>query len=174
MKQHSVFYPAPTLAVARANAARYPWAAEMQREIVEKVEPWVKLSDDELWEMMFGNTVTRSWMVWSNGHCPSCKEDVPMYSWEVDAFQQPWKIRCPRCSELFPKNDFHRFYRSGLDEHGVFDPQRADRALLFNVGHPDPHDPLHRFGVDDGKGYVDGDRCWRFIGAYLIYGQRRS
>jgi len=78
---------------------------------------------------------------------------------------------CPHCRELFPKNDFEKFYRSGLDERNVFDPNRADRSLLFNAEHPDPADPLHKFAVDDGEGYVDGEKRWRFIGAYLIYGQ---
>ncbi len=94
-----------------------------------------------------------------------------MYNWQIDALEQPWKVRCPHCRELFPKNDFAAFYRSGLDAHGVFDPARADRSLLFNAEHPDPADPLHRFGVDDGEGYVEGGKRWRFIGAYLIYGQ---
>ena len=47
----------------------------------------------------------------------------------------------------------------------------ADRSLLFNVEHPHPTDPLRGFGVDDGEGYVEGEKRWRFIGADLIYGQ---
>lgn len=131
----------------------------------------MRMSDDELWSLMFGATIKRSWMVWSNGHCPSCKRDVPMYTWKMDALAKPWKTQCPHCNELFPKNDFGAYYRSGLDAKGVFDPAKADRALLFNAEHPDPGDPLRGFGVDDGEGYVDGDKRWRFIGAYLIYGQ---
>ena len=129
------------------------------------------MSDEALWDLMFGATIYRSWMVWSNGHCPACQEGVPMYNWRMDFFEHPWKLQCPHCQEMFPKNDFHRFYRSGLDEHGVFDPKLADRSLLFNTEHPDPDDPLHLFGVDDGNGYVEGDKRWRFIGTYLIYGQ---
>jgi hypothetical protein len=170
-KETSVFYPPELTAKARANVSKYPWAAEIQKNLVAAAEPWMKFSDDELWNLMFGNTIKRSWMVWSNGYCPACKKGVPMYSWVMDALKQPWKARCPHCGELFPKNDFYKFYRSGLDEHGVFDPQRADRALLFNAEHPDPKDPLHTFGVDDGEGYVEGDKRWRFIGAYLIFGQ---
>ena len=84
-------------------------------------------------------------------------------------------VRCPHCQELFPKNDFEKFHASGLDEHGVFDPKKADRALLFNTEHADKSDPKHAFGVDDGAGYVapDGKR-WRFISAYLIYGTIRT
>ncbi len=171
MKTHSVFFTSDMLRRAQANVERYPWAAELRRQVVDKAQPWLKLSDEELWNLMFGSTITRALMVWSNGHCPACKQSVPMYEWKIDAWARPWKVACPHCKQLFPTNDFHAFYRSGLDEHGVFDPQRADRALLFNVEHPDPADPLHTFGVDGGEGYIEGDKRWLFIGAYLIYGQ---
>lgn len=171
MKTRSVFAPSHLAERARANAARYPWAAEMREAVLCQAEPFLRFSDDELWEMMFGCTISRSWMVWSNGYCPACKGDVPMYNWQIDALKHPWKVRCPHCRQFFPTNDFYAFYRSGLDEHGVFDPARADRALLYNLEHPSPADPLYRFGVDDGEGYVEGERRWRFIGAYLVYGQ---
>ena len=166
-----MFYPVELVERARANAAKYPWAAAIRSRILEAAEPWMRLSDDALWRLMFGNTLRRSWMVWSNGHCPSCKKGVPMYNWVIDAFARPWKLQCPHCRELFPKNDFHRFYLSGLDEHNVFAPERADRSLLFNTEHPDPADPLHDFGVDDGNAYVEGEKRWWFVATYLIYGQ---
>ena len=171
MKQHSVFFPARLREIASINAARYPWAAVIKAQVIKEAEPWLQFSDDELWSMMFGPTITRSWMVWSNGYCPACGTAVPAYGWQVNGFTRPWKVRCPHCGELFPKNDFYRFYCSGLDEHGVFSPLLADRTLLFNTEHPDPQDPLYRFGVDDGEGYVDGEHRWRFIGYYLVYGQ---
>lgn len=170
-KTASVFCPPAAIQSAKDNARRYPWAAEIAEELVRRARPWVDLADEELWGLMFGNTIRRSWMVWSSGHCPSCGEGVPMYNWEIDAIGVPWKVRCPHCRELFPKNDFGRFYESGLDAGGVFDPTLADRSLLYNTEHPDPADPLHGFGVDDGEGYVEGDKRWRFVGAYLIYGQ---
>ncbi len=170
-KQQSIFFPTPLIENAKANCARYAWAAKMRKSVLDDAAPWMKMADQELWALQFGPNITRSHMVWSSGYCPSCRRPVPMYDWEIDAFARPWKARCPRCGELFPKNDFARFHRSGLDEHGVFDPQRADRRLLFNSGHPDPADPLHKFGVDDGEGYIEGDKRWRFIGAYLLYGQ---
>jgi len=170
-KTGSVFFTPEMLETARRNASRYEWAAKIRDSIVEAAEPWMGFTDDRLWDMMFGNTITRSWMVWSDGYCPACGEGVPMYTWEIDALEHPWKVRCPHCGEMFPKNDFHAYYLSGLDRHGVFDPALADRSLLFNTEHPDEGDPLHMFGVDDGEGYVEGDHRWRFIGAYLIYGQ---
>ncbi|MHC4444114.1 MAG: heparinase II/III domain-containing protein [Planctomycetota bacterium] len=170
-KQASAFYPSGLVANARANAEQNAWAADAQKTIVKAAEPWMKLTDDDLWNLVFGHTIKRSWMVWSNGHCPACNTSVPMYTWEIAALDRPWKTHCPHCKEIFPKNDFHAFYRSGLDANGVFDPTQADRRLLFNAEHPEPDNPLYSFGVDDGEGYVDGDKRWRFIGAYLIYGQ---
>lgn len=169
-KTTGVFISQAMLAKAKANAAKYPWAAEMRDKAVTAATPWMRLSDNELWETMFGATISRSWMVWSDGYCPACKKSVTMYAWGVNAFLRPWKVQCPCCKELFPKNDFHAFYVSGLDEHGVFDPKLADRKLLYNTDHPGPKDPLHSFGVDDGEGYVEGEHRWRFVGYYIVRG----
>ncbi|MBI4893325.1 MAG: heparinase II/III family protein [Acidobacteria bacterium] len=170
-KRTSAFYPAEVRQKAALNAQRYEWAAELRRKAVADAGRWVRMSDDELWKDVFGPRITRSHMVWSSGHCPACRKPVPMYDWQMDGWARPWKVRCPHCNELFPKNDFAAYHRSGLDEKGIFEPSRADRSLLYNLEHPDKADPLHRFGVDDGEGYVEGDKRWRFIGAYLLYGQ---
>ena len=170
-KEAGVFYPKPLIEKGRANIAKYPWAAGQKKLIIENAKPWMKLSDDELWGLMFGPTIHRSWMVLSDGCCPACGKPVPMYNWLIDAMKRPWKVQCPECKEFFPKNDFAAFYRSGLDECGIFDPKRADRSLLINTEHPDPKGPLHGFGVDDGEGFVQGEKRWRFVSAYLIYGQ---
>ncbi len=170
-KSGSVFFPEDTRLKLRTVASPSAWGESARRTAIEDAKPWLDMSDDALWDLMFGPAITRSWMVWSNGHCPACRKPVPMYSWKVDALKAPWKMECPHCAERFPKNDFLAFYRSGLDEHGVFDPGLADRSLLFNAAHPDQDDPLRAFGVDDGNGYADGENRWRFIGTYLIYGQ---
>lgn len=169
-KSGSVFFPEATRQKMRAAAAT-AWGESARRAAIEAAQPWLAMSDDALWDLMFGPTITRSWMVWSNGHCPACRNPVPMYAWKADALNVPWKLECPHCGARFPKNDFLAFYRSGLDEHGIFDPRLADRSLLFNAEHPNKNDPLHSFGVDDGNGYVEGENRWRFIGTYLIYGQ---
>ena len=170
----SAFYPPHLLERVRANIERDEWGKSIRAKAIENAEPWKKMSDEQLWSLVFGATIPRSWMVWSNGHCPACSKPVPMYDWKIDAINFPWKLRCPheQCAQLFPKNDFAKFHASGLDAHGVFDPAKADRSLLVNAEHPDENDPLRTFGVDDGTGYVnkDGQR-WRFIPAYLVYGQ---
>lgn len=166
-----MFFPADRVTSLRRNCAETAVGRQAREHIEATARPWREMSDEALWALVFGPTITRSWMVWSNGHCPACRQGVPMYTWEVEALQRPWKVRCPHCHELFPKNDFAAFYRSGLDEHRVFASARGDRTLLVNAEHPGAGDPLQQFGVDDGEGYVEGEQRWRFIGAYLIYGQ---
>lgn len=167
----SAFFNDSVVSRIRTSAERTDWGRRARRQMIDAAAPWTAMSDASLWDLMFGPTLPRSWMVWSDGFCPACRRDVRMYDWRIDAFARPWKVECPQCGELFPKNDFGRYYRSGLDRHGVFQFDRADRNLLFNGEHPDPSDPLHRFGVDDGRGYTEGENRWRFVGAYLIYGQ---
>jgi hypothetical protein len=167
----SAFFPPPLLERIRHNAGQSEWGRGLREQAVTQAQPWMKMSDEQLWKLMFGATIPRSWHVFSNGTCPSCKKSVPMYDWKMDAMAHPWKVQCPHCAEFFPKNDFAAFHESGLDAHGVFDPAKADRKLLFNVDHPDAKDPLHIFGVDDGAGYVEGASRWRFIPTYVVYGQ---
>jgi hypothetical protein len=166
----SAFYPPHLLQRVRANIDRDDWGRSIRDQAIALAEPWTRMDDEQLWKLVFGATIPRSWMVWSNGHCPSCEKPVPMYDWNIDAINEPWKLRCPHCQEQFPKNDFARFHESGLDAQGVFDPAKADRSLLFNTEHPDKNDPLHSFGVDDGTGYVQGEKHWRFIPTYLVHG----
>ncbi len=174
VKQNSTFYTERVLAAVRANVAHDKQYAVFARVLTEKAKPWRAMTDEQLWGLMFGPTLPRSWMVWSDGWCPACHKKVPMYAWKCDALAQPWKVTCPNCGEVFPKNDFGAYYRSGLDVNGIFDRAKADRTLLVNPAHPDAADPLHGYGVDDGEGYRDGEHRWRFIAAYLIYGQWRQ
>jgi len=171
MKSGSTFFPEALRRRVLENVERYAWAKQTAQRLVETARPWREMSDDALWGLMFGPSITRAWHVWSDGYCPACRGAVPMYNWLIEPLKHPWKLRCPHCQMLFPTNDFEAYYRSGLNQQGVFDPARADRSLLFHAQHPDPIDPLHRFGVDDGEGYVEGSNRWRFIGAYLIFGQ---
>lgn len=167
----SVFMTEDMRNAVLANAKADTDAKNAVNLIIERAGPWMNYSYDQLWQMMFGNTIKRSWMVWSDGYCPSCKKPVPMYDWQMDPHKKPWKVTCPHCNEDFPKNDFAKFYESGINEHGIFDPSKADRSLLFNAEHPGQDDPLRGFCIDDGEGWSADGHKWRFIGAYLIYGQ---
>ena len=61
----SLFYPAELIEKAKRNAENHAWAKRSRDRIVEAAQPWMTFSDDELWDLIFGSTIRRSWMVWS-------------------------------------------------------------------------------------------------------------
>ncbi|MCX6954541.1 MAG: heparinase II/III family protein [Verrucomicrobia bacterium] len=172
------YYTEERLAHARKNGAELDWARQRRDEAVKQAAPLVARSDEALWALVPGQalgrcidvTLDRSAKGAEQSGCLVCGDKISAhgnYPYQPDCEQETWKLTCPSCKSVFPTNDFGRFYRSGLDEHGVFDPAKADRTLLFNTEHPDPADPLHKFGVDDGLGYIDAKgRAHRFIGYY--------
>ena len=95
-------------------------------------------------------------------YCRYCGADLLKkfgdYPWITNPLTNPWKIQCPVCKRRFPSNDFGAYYRSGLDEHGVFKPGLADRTLLTNTLYPEKDTELGvtGWGVDDGFGYFPG------------------
>ena len=164
----STFYSKKTMDTIRYNVINLMEFKAAKNTAVKNAEYFMNLSYDELWEMVFGPELDRSWMVHSNGYCPKCKEPVIMYDWIIDPVNRPWKLECPKCHDLFPKNDFGIYYKSGLDHEGRFSYDRADSSLLFNAETGDKND---KFGVDDGNGYVEGQMTFRFVQTYLVYGQ---
>lgn len=178
----STFYHAQARANAQANARRYEWARKQVDEAVAAAEPWVKTSDEDLWRMIVPPKLKRAIMVNVNQGCPKCGMGIygdrgpHPYPWIAWVEGHPWKVQCPNCKELFPKNDFGAFYESGIDrETGLFDPARADRKLLFNAEHPDPKDPQHLYAVDDGSGWQRfpgglKERDW-YIGYHVYFGR---
>lgn len=172
-------YTAEKLANARANCEKYAWAKEIREKAVREAAPWVAFSDEELWAMVPGQKLPRCIDTTMDTKaktgpkrlgCLVCGEKIFTYGnypYDPDFKNKPWKLTCPSCKSVWPTNDFGKFYASALDEHGEFDPAKGDKSLLFNVDHPDPKDPLHTFGVDDGLGYIDKNgRGHRFIGYY--------
>ncbi len=171
-------YTAERLANARANTAKHDWARQLADTAVARAAQWVARSDDDLWTMVPGQDLPRCIDVTLDTKtkgpkrvgCLGCGDKINAhgnYPYEPDGEKLPWKLTCPSCGAVFPTNDFGRYYASGIDEHGLFRPAQADRSLLFNSAHPDPKDPLHTFGVDDGFGYVDASgHAHRFIGYY--------
>lgn len=166
MKHRSTFFNDRNLSRIRSNAE----GSKARETILEKVQKWDAMSMDEVWKLMYSSGLPRSHIVFSNGWCPACKEAVTMYDWIEDPFNRPWKSWCPRCGAGFPKNDFEKYYLSGLDEHREFKYELADKKLLYNEEAPDPDDPMHKFGVDDGNGYTEGEATWYFTATYILRG----
>lgn len=178
-RTHGGYFTAERLANARANAEKYDWARKIREDAVAAAAPWLARSDEELWALVPGQdlprcidvTLTRGKGPATRAGCLVCGDkihDFGNFPYEPDFERQPWKLTCPSCGVVFPTNDFAAYYRSAIDEHGLFNPARGDRRLLFNTAHPDPKDPLHLFGVDDGFGFTDEHgHTHKFIGYYV-------
>jgi len=173
-KTGSTIYTPERVANARRNIARYDWAKQQRDNTVNTADAYVRQTDDWLWNLVTPQSIPRGTQVSIPRGCPKCGKAIERFGrwpWKVDVFKRPWKIECPSCGAVFPTNDFGKFYESGKDEHGIFRPERADRSLLYNTDHPDPADPLHTYGVDDGLGWKNekGD-VYRFVGYCGHYG----
>ena len=173
-KTGSTIYTPERVANARRNIERYDWAKKLRDDAIKKADKFAYQSDDFLWALITPQSIPRGIEVNMKMGCPKCGKAIAKfgnYPWKVDVFARPWKIECPSCGEVFPKNDFAKFYESGKDANGVFHYEKADRALLFNADHPDPKDPLHTYAVDDTMGWNDGqDNVYRMVGYYGHYG----
>ncbi|MFW6438112.1 MAG: heparinase II/III domain-containing protein, partial [Armatimonadota bacterium] len=161
---------------ALRNIERYEWAADQQGAAVRAAEPYVEMSDEELWRMLPSQYVPRNCGVHDTAGCPNCGDEIlnvkepQMYMrYEYDRAANPWKLKCKNCGTLFPSNDFGAYYRSGLDDRGEFDPELADRSLLFNPEHPDPNDPDHTKWVDDGYGLESEGETLTIIAHYTYW-----
>ncbi len=163
------FVTAEQIRNARRNVERFDWAEARRDRAVERAGRWTKMDDEALWGLVTGQMIGRSTAANVEMGCPVCRDGMGRF--EMDVLADPWKIRCPTCGGRFPTNDFEAFYKSGIGPDGTFDPDRADRGLLFNTDHPHPDDPLHRFGVDDGMGWTDEtDASFKLVGVYAHYG----
>lgn len=172
------YFSQQRLAHARRNIARFSWAAELRDEAVRKAARWRAREDAALWALVPGQdlprtidvTLTRSPAGTTRQGCLSCGHAIDRFGsfpYEPEIERLDWKLTCPSCGSVFPTNDFGAYYRSGIDERGLFNPAKADRRLLFNTAHAAPDDPLRQFGVDDGFGYIDAaGNGHRFVGYF--------
>lgn len=178
-REYGGLYTAQRLANLRAEVQHDDSARKLRDEAEQNAQPWIEKNDEQLWGMVPDQDLPRCIDIAYNRlqtqsqvpPCPDCGQKVipfGSYPFQTDFQHHPWKIICPSCGAVFPTNDFAKYYASGIDEHGLFDPARANRAFLFNSAHPDPHDPLHLYGVDDGFGWTNPQthHTYKFIAYY--------
>jgi uncharacterized protein YjdB len=178
-KTRATYYTDEKVANARNNVQKYEWAKGLRDSAVAKAEKYLAQGPEFLWSMVPANTLPRSIYVNRDLGSPITGKEIDKYGnypYLGDPVNEPWKIIDPSSGYKFPTNDFGAYYRSGLDEHGFFDPERADRSLLVNTLYPEKGPT---WGVDDGFGWVDehGNR-YTFIAYYthwfLWYGSGTS
>ncbi|MDG0813607.1 OmpL47-type beta-barrel domain-containing protein [Cohnella rhizosphaerae] len=167
-KTRSTIYTEAKIDAARDNIGLYDWAAAERDSAVARANKLLSKGLDFLWDSVAGQTLPRSYAVNQTLGSPVTGKAIDAYGnypYRADPVLEPWKITDPSSGYKFPTNDFGAYYDSGLDEHGVFRPELADRSLLVNTLYPEKGPT---WGVDDGFGWVDdnGNR-YTFIAYYM-------
>ena len=175
-KTRSTLYTEERVRNARRNIAAHDWARTEMERAIGAADRFAALGYEALWELVLPQTLPRSIWVHDRLGSPVVGKEALIkygyYGWELNPDGKPWKILDPGSGYVFPTNDFEAFYRSGLDEHGIFDRSRADERLLVNVSYPE-RGPA--WGVDDGFGWIDenGEK-WTFVAYYAHWHYRRT
>ncbi|MDF2724271.1 MAG: bacterial Ig-like protein, partial [Paenibacillus sp.] len=167
-KTRSTVFTRQKVSAARKNASELEWAIQLKNDAVTRADRYIEVGLDQLWHSVPPQSLPRSITVNRNIGSPVTGLDIDRfgrYPYKFDALNDPWKIVDPTTGQRYPSNDFGAYYRSGLNRHGIFEPQLADRTLLVNTLYPDKGP---EWGVDDGFGWVDeqGNR-FTFIAYYV-------
>ncbi|MBD2864614.1 heparinase II/III domain-containing protein [Paenibacillus oceani] len=167
-KTRATYYTPDKIAAARSNVQQYAWATTLRDDAVTKADRYLSGGLEFLWNSVPAQTLPRSYGVNQQLGSPITGRAIDQYGnypYTADPVQQPWKIVDPSSGYTFPTNDFGAYYTSGLDEHGVFRPELADRGLLVNTLYPEKG---AGWGVDDGFGWVDDQGIrYTFIAYYV-------
>ena len=80
----------------------------MQEEAITKANFWARMSDLELWDIVTDQSITRDIHTNTKIGCPNCGHGIDGYGnypWEQAS---EWKLQCPNCCAIYPKNDFKK------------------------------------------------------------------
>ena len=168
------FFTEEKLGNLKNNISRFAWAKERADKIISAADTYLSFGIENLLQTVTPQELFRSFAVNQDHGCPNCgKESLTKgrWSWEIDYKNAPWKVKCPNCGNIYPSNDFEGFYKSGLDEHGMFSYDRADRALLKNELYPEMGED---YAVDDGRGWLFDEKNpqegrFAFIAYYILH-----
>ena len=174
------------------NTGKYKWARDEVKSAAALADKYVD-NFEKIYSGIAGKGLPTSRQIGGYGDpeymiCRYCGTDTSAFAnggngraftWNIVV--RPWKIQCPSCKRLFPSNNFEYFYNLGLDEHGLFDRDRALKkheelfggtygtGYLKNELYPElsptinngrglrPGEKTETWGVDDGWGYIPCD-----------------
>ena len=138
-KVGSTYYTPERVAAARENIEKYDWAKSTAKTAVAKADKYLE-HVETIYNIITNHTIPRTSYLGTDddpnvGMCMYCGKTLTK-KWIVNTLVRPWKIQCPDCSRMFPSNDFDKFYRLGLDEHGEFNRQLAleENGILCGRG----------------------------------------
>jgi len=89
---------------------------------------WVKIPDEELPGRVPPPEVPRAFNSSFEG-CPVHGMELfkfGNYSWILDPFRRPWKLKCPVGGEEYPSNDFQAYLDSGMTDRSLLTGEYPD------------------------------------------------
>ena len=75
---------------ARRNIQRYAWAKAERDTAIETCAPYMARSDEEIWDLITGQSIPRGIHVNPDLGCPECGRDVYAFG------NYPWKVSLHR------------------------------------------------------------------------------
>lgn len=152
-KTGRTYYDDELMAQMRAKIERYDWAKAQVNAARTAAEPWVAMSDQELWDFVPPPGQLRALNVSFGVGCPVHGTEVfrrgGHYPWIMDP-AHPFKVKCPVGGEIYPSNDFEPWNPDSITD----EPERG----------PDY--------VDHGAGWVDENGTRYFFVAHYVFWQR--
>jgi hypothetical protein len=138
-KTRRTFYDDALMASVKQKVAEDP-SARSQAEAAKRECQWLlDMSDQELWDFLPPPEQMRAINVHIAHDCPVCGDEVNRraghYPW-ITSRDKPFKVECPVCHGVFPKNDFQPWNTEGL----AGKPAEGAEPTDYGLGWLDPKD----------------------------------
>ena len=147
-KTASTYYTEERRTAAQKNMQTYDWAKSSLKTTLGYADKFLE-TYEYLYDHMVGEGLPRSQRVGEEAdpdmyrRCRYCGVDITtLYgsgasgAYDVDIYNNKWKIKCPDCRRNFPSNDFGSFFELGKDEYGCFDvnvARQKHHEMLFHA-----------------------------------------
>lgn len=131
-KDRRTFYDEAFVAGMKQKIETQQWAKDQAAGAVAAADWLLKMSDQELWDFIPPPEQLRAINVCIAHDCPICGDEVNRkaghYPWLMSR-DKPFKVECPVCHNVFPKNDFKPWNTEGLKGKPSEDAEPTDYGL---------------------------------------------
>jgi len=138
-KQGRTYFDESFMAGLQQKLAKERWAQEQATVLRRDCQWLMEMSDQALWDFIPPPEQMRAINVCIGHDCPICGDEINRkaghYPWLL-SHERPFKVECPVCHNVFPKNDFQPWNTEGLKG----EPARTPEPLDYGLGWLNPED----------------------------------
>ncbi len=131
-KDRRTFYDEAFMAGLKQKLETQQWARDQAAAVVKACDWLRQMSDQELWDFIPPPEQLRAINVCIAHDCPVCGDEVNRraghYPWLMSR-ERPFKVECPVCHGVFPRNDFQPWNTEGLKGKPDEGPEPTDHGL---------------------------------------------